>query len=113
MKTVNKVTRKFLNKKDGLAAIECAIEVSNYSVTADVSITDCNRKVSLDFCIYDAKGYDVKLAKLELVISELAEMYTTMAMYKEVWIADKAARELVRNRESKAYTISSLEDLLN
>ena len=104
MKTVNKVTRKFLNKKDGLAAIECAIEVSNYSVTADVSITDCNRKVSLDFCVYDAKGYDVKLDKLELIISELAEMYTTMAMYKEAWITDKESRELVRKKEAKRYT---------
>ena len=113
MKTVNKVTRKFLNKKEGLAAIECGIDVSNYCVNAGVSITDCNRKVSLDFCIYDAKEYDAKLAKLELVINELAEMYTTMAMYKEVWIADKAARELTRKKEAKRYTVSSLDDLLN
>ena len=111
MKKVNKTTRKFLNKKDGLAAIECRIEVSNYSVNADVAITDCNRKVSLDFCIYEAKEYDVKLAKLELIINELAEMYTTMATYREVWMADKAARELTRKKE--AYTFRNMEDLLD
>ena len=113
MKTVNKVTRKFLNKKEGLAAIECGIDVSNYCVNAGVSITDCNRKVSLDFCIYDAKEYDAKLAKLELVINELAELYTTMDMYKEAWITDKESRDMIRKKEAKRYTVSSLDDLLN
>lgn len=42
--------RKFLNKKEGMAAIEveCDADSRHGSVHIDISITDCSRKVTLE-----------------------------------------------------------------
>jgi hypothetical protein len=110
-KSIKKTTRKFLNKKEGIAIIQCGLELSAYSVFADVTITDCSRQISLDFNAYDAKEYDVKLEKLELIINELAEFYTTMALYKKDWVDEQESRKVVRNK--KENIVTSLNDLLN
>ena len=64
-------TRKFLNSKQGIAAIECSAEMSTKWCDIGVKITDCNRMVNLDFDFSDAKGYREKRTKLALLINEL------------------------------------------
>jgi hypothetical protein len=64
-------SRKFLNKKQGMAAIECTCNMSEYSIDLDIAISDCSRKVNLDFYAHSPKEAREKLIKLDLLLSEL------------------------------------------
>ena len=76
MAKIKHYSRKFLNKAEGLAAIECSINSLSYSagIDASINITDCNRLVCLDFSAYNAKDIDSRLAKLNLLISEISKV---------------------------------------
>jgi hypothetical protein len=67
------INRKFLNKDEGLAAIQTYVCVDSDSISGSVDISDCNRKVSLDFYTYDTKPKSVqdKLKKLDTLINAL------------------------------------------
>jgi hypothetical protein len=69
-------SRKFLNKNQGIAAIETNVESYTLSsgIDATVTISDCSRQVSLDFSIYDKKDVSVKIDKLSLLINELTKL---------------------------------------
>jgi len=69
------IRRKFLNKKEGLAAIETFVTTEFDSVSANVEISDCNRKISLDFYSYNdsAKEANQRLEKLDILINTLTE----------------------------------------
>lgn len=71
---MNYHSRKFLNSKQGIAAIECFAEMSTTWSNVNVKITDCNRMVSLDFDFNNMKAYKEKRAKLLLIINELQEL---------------------------------------
>jgi hypothetical protein len=76
MAKVNYNSRKFLNPKQGMAAIECNVEAGSYlreAVDANVSISDCNRQVQLDFSMYKKEDAKVKLAKINVIIEELSK----------------------------------------
>jgi len=64
-------SRKFLNKKEGFAAIQTHVSVEYTEVTASIDISDCSRKISLDFWSWKEKDYKPKLEKIDLLISEL------------------------------------------
>ena len=64
-------SRKFLNSKTGIAAIECHADMASKGCFVTVGISDCNRTVNLDFDFSDAKGHKEKRAKLSLIIYEL------------------------------------------
>ena len=61
--------RKFLNKDTGMAAVEYTVECEEYenkrskkterNVTADLTLSDCNRQITLDFGVWgsDPKGH--------------------------------------------------------
>lgn len=68
-------SRKFLNPKTGIAAIECSAEMmSSTWCDVNVKITDCNRAVNLQFDFNDVKGFKEKRAKLTLIINELSAL---------------------------------------
>lgn len=81
-------SRKFLNKKSGLAAIEAYIDLDKFDggINASFDVADCNRKVSLEFYIYDYKDKSVneKLNKLDLLIAELLEFKLKLNEYISV-----------------------------
>lgn len=64
-------SRKFLNKTNGLAAIEASGSFSNYSIDFSIAFSDCSRKVELEFYMYDNKSIKERMEKLDLLISEL------------------------------------------
>jgi len=76
-------SRKFLNKGKGTAFIETDIKASYFGssstgyIEANVSISDCSRKITLDFCATKGKGKTV-LQKLDLLISELNKFKTKL-----------------------------------
>lgn len=71
---MNYHSRKFLNSKKGMAAIECSADVLPHWSDINVKITDCNRSVSLDFDFNNMKTYKEKRVKLLLIINELQEL---------------------------------------
>jgi hypothetical protein len=79
-------SRKFLNKKRGIASIEVVGEVPSsrdlgerYFTDASVTISDCHRQVTLDFYLdskYSRKDIQSQLDKLDTLIGELTKFRT-------------------------------------
>lgn len=86
--------RDFLNKAEGMAAFEADITWDNddghdYGMSASFCITDCSRKVSLDFSPYGDEENN-SFYKLTKLIEELSafkekfeEIHKARAEYKE------------------------------
>jgi hypothetical protein len=75
--------RGFLNKGEGMAAFEANVEFEDWEdyigcVTAHFSITDCNRKVCLDFCAHDQQAYEDSMNKINILIEELANLQSNL-----------------------------------
>jgi hypothetical protein len=68
------VSRKFLNKDRGIACIECDVSQGIEWTDASVTISDCNRTVTLDFSYSNPKLRKRKLDKLSVLISELQKL---------------------------------------
>ena len=68
---MNYHSRKFLNSKKGIAAIECSAEMESKWCNVGVKITDCNRTVNLDFDFNSIKDFKEKRTKILLIIAEL------------------------------------------
>jgi hypothetical protein len=71
-------SRKFLNPKTGVAAIECSAELTHKWFDINVKITDCSRAVNLQFEFSDIKGYKERRAKLILIINELSALLASI-----------------------------------
>lgn len=76
MAKIKHYSRKFLNKAEGLAAIECSVQhlLFTSGVDASINISDCSRQVSIDFSVYNVKDLDSRLAKLDLIITEISKV---------------------------------------
>jgi hypothetical protein len=66
--------RKFLNKTSGMAALEINAQYTAWNFDCSVSLSDCNRRIDLDFSMWQAKNVKEKLAKLDLLINELTAL---------------------------------------
>lgn len=89
---MNYHSRKFLNSKKGIAAIECFAEMESKWCNAGIKITDCNRMVNLDLDFNNIKDFKEKRNKLLLIISELQEL--RMAMDNRM--ADPAFKKVLK-----------------
>jgi hypothetical protein len=76
--------RKFLNKNNGMAAIEISAGYSAWNFDCNVSLSDCNRRIDLDFTMWGAKNIKEKMDKLNLIINEL----NSLKAYLEVSTED-------------------------
>ena len=70
--------RTFLNKGEGLAAIEISADDSYNYKENNVTLSDCHRSITLDFGFKDKKGKKEKLAKLYGIIAELQDLEAVM-----------------------------------
>jgi len=68
--------RKFLNKSKGIACIEVNANYTAWNFNCDVILTDCNRRIDLDFSMWQAKDVKDKMDKLNLLIFELTSLRT-------------------------------------
>jgi hypothetical protein len=112
MKRVKYYSRKFLNKSQGTAFIECEGEVSHWALWANVRIADCNKTICLDFGVHSDKDYKGRIAKIDLLISELTKVKSflenNIEPYKELREKAKAKNKLKVNVNS-----SPLQELLD
>jgi hypothetical protein len=94
-------SRKFLNKTEGLAAIETYISVDYNDICGHVDISDCNRKISLDFWAIDPTKATSRLQKLDLIISELNKFKEAyLEAVKEATTRNKAYDAFRKNKEA-------------
>lgn len=87
--------RKFLNKTSGMAALEINADYTAWNFNCDVTISDCNRRIDLDFNMWEPKKVKEKLVKLDLLITEL----TSLRSWLDTATADFI--ELNRNKDKK------------
>ena len=66
--------RQWLNKKKGAASMITNVDIDRWGVNAWLELSDCNRKVTIDLDFYNAKSYDTKLDKLNLIVNQLLDM---------------------------------------
>lgn len=112
MKSKEYRSRKFLNSKHGLAAIEAHCYVTDWSMEADVTLSDCNRNINLEFSVWKEKDYAEKSKKLSLIINELLAMQKFMEENKDSFFEARKAKEL-ENKTTKVKSIGQLLGELN
>jgi hypothetical protein len=101
-------SRKFLNKNEGMAAIEVSASVEGWMFESQFTISDCNRQVCIDLGIYTAKDIKPRLDKLDLIINELNKLKLFMESNKDNYISIINAR----TKRLKARDIeAAIEDL--
>ena len=95
------IRRKFLNKKEGLAAIETFVTTDFDSVSASVEISDCHRKINLDFYSYSSSNKDtnLRLEKLDTIINTLQEFRQDYINAKEDLFCRKPIYEAYRKEK--------------
>jgi len=105
------IRRKFLNKKEGLAAVETFVTTDFDSISASVEISDCNRKINLDFYTYSISTKDTKerLDKLDTLINMLQEFRSDFIMATEELAKRRPIYEAYR-KERKAWQQANNEE---
>lgn len=112
MKSKKHNSRKFLNSKHGLAAIETSCDVSGWSMDTSVTISDCNRNITLDFSVYREKDYAEKAKKLALIINELVTVQEFMEANLDTFIEAKKKADLERKDSLSKRKSTPLSQLL-
>lgn len=92
--------RGFLNIGEGMAAFEHSLTYENEdysyaSIDANFCITDCSRKVSLDFYTHDNESFENSLHKVRTLIQELQE-------FGEMLIAANMEMEAIKANRKKS-----------
>lgn len=105
-------SRKFLNSNKGLGAIECEIETSSYGgnsiyVDAGIVISDCHRRVQLDFGISEKKDVASKLAKIKMLIAELSKFETALKKASDDFFKEKTKPVAKKSTSKKPVVIKS------
>lgn len=112
MAKLKHLSRKFLNKKDGLAAIQCNVDSYLGDIVpfeASVTISDCFRRVTLDFGAYEKKQFQPSLDKLNMLIDELSKMRDHIIDHEDEINAAFDRVEKNRNKSLKNITVLSDE----
>jgi hypothetical protein len=106
-------SRKFLNKTQGLAAIECTVDSWDFGdgVDAEVKITDCSRAIRLDFSFYDVESIAPSYKKLGLLLEEVTKMHDWFTNNYEALaqaMKEKEEKRKARLAEVKAKGVSKV-----
>jgi len=96
--------RKFLNKTNGTAAIEIQSGYNAWNFDCTVSLSDCNRKIDLDFSMWNPKQVKEKIDKLDLLINELTKLKEYLGPATENFI------DLNKNKKNKDNILSILNE---
>lgn len=131
MKRDFKSVRKFLNTKQGMAAVYARTEMpppyheadEGYggSLDANLTLSDCGRQITLDFDAFDEADIKERLAKLDkirealdLIEDRLIDYYFRAGVLSDAERkACRLARDGVNNNKSKTVSLADLEDYLD
>jgi hypothetical protein len=131
MKHKIKVTRAFLNSKEGMAAMMVRTVLpgpyherdDGYGGSPDcnLSLSDCGRQITLDFDAFDEKDIKERFKKIDKIRAALNQIEDTLIQYYfEAGVltdAERKACRLARDGEGKqkprTISIAYLEDYLD
>jgi hypothetical protein len=100
--------RKFLNKKQGTATLEISAEYTAWNFNCDVALSDCNRKVNLDFSMWEDKYVKERMDKLDLLINELTALRTYLIPATADFITLNKASKAKQNKGKSTGIIETL-----
>tara|TARA_R110000782_G_scaffold256033_1_gene344933 strand:+ start:282 stop:551 length:270 start_codon:yes stop_codon:yes gene_type:complete len=66
------LSRIFLNKKEGMAAMQTNLTLLGTYVDCAVMLSDCNRQVTIDFSSSSIRDFKKSMIKLDAIIQELS-----------------------------------------
>jgi len=103
MAKIKHYSRKWLNKDSGVAAIECNLESNAYmpGFEGTITLSDCSRRINLDFSVYDVKDLDKRIAKLNLLLEEISVFRDVYLQHYDEVKEDMVKRELERKKSAK------------
>jgi hypothetical protein len=99
-------SRKFLNKTNGMAALEINAQYTAWNFDCNVSLSDCNRRVDLDFSMWGSKNVKEKMAKLDLLINEL----TALKAYLEPAVVDFIKLNSSKEKDDTILSVAGAEN---
>ena len=79
---MNYLSRIFLNKKIGMAAMQTELNVSTHYIDCSFVLSDCGKQVTIDLTSSSVRVYNEKQEKLRKIIFELAELQNKLNEYK-------------------------------
>lgn len=79
---MNYLSRIFLNKKIGMAAMQTEFNVMGSYVDCSLVMSDCGRQITIDLSSHSAKMFNERQIKLDLIIKELTTLRDKLAEYK-------------------------------
>lgn len=88
--------RGFLNKNTGVALFESSVDKdsnTSFGFDANFTLSDCSRNINLDFYVWEQKDFREKIAKVDLLISELFKFKEAMIKCASIPIVKKPKRE--------------------
>jgi hypothetical protein len=95
--------RLFLNKDEGLAAVEWFVEAEDFSmlyVSANFTISDCSRKAVLEFDIYGEDGsLEERVEKVDRIIQQL-ESFKNALISEYAAAKDNVAQKKKKKKKS-------------
>ena len=80
---MNYLSRIFLNKKSGMAAMQTTADTSSRYVDCSFTLSDCNRQINIDLSSSNVKGFNEKQEKLRKIIYELVELQLKLNAFKQ------------------------------
>jgi predicted secreted protein len=80
---VNYLSRIFLNKKIGMAAMQTTADTSSRYVDCSFTLSDCNRQINIDLSSSNVKEFNEKQEKLRKIIYELVELQLKLNEFKQ------------------------------
>lgn len=103
-------SRKFLNKSSGMAAIEVSASYTAWNFDCNVTLSDCNRRIDLDFNMWDSKNVKTKIDKLDLLIKELVSLQEYLNTATQDFAQLNTAANKKRGNKSILAALSQEED---
>ena len=80
---MNYLSRIFLNKKSGMAAMQTTVDTSSRYVDCSFTLSDCNRQINIDLSSSGVKDFNEKQEKLRKIIYELVELQLKLHGFKQ------------------------------
>lgn len=80
---MNYLSRIFLNKKSGMAAMQTTVDTSSRYVDCSFTLSDCNRQINIDLSSSGVKDFNEKQEKLRKIIYELVELQLKLNAFKQ------------------------------
>ena len=80
---MNYLSRIFLNKKTGMAAMQTELNTSTHYVDCSFVMSDCGKQITIDLTSSSVKGFNEKQEKLSKIIVELSALHMKLTEYKQ------------------------------